>query len=327
MVTTSDFLKNSTLIKYNYKEFEKQHYSTTKQIKLVDDDSCIKWLNTYGNNYLESFKEVIAQNNLDNFLVKLLTENHYNKVIELDNVFFVAIKILTTDKTTFSTQQMLFILSKDFLWSIQEKEGDYFEWIRERLKNGKGTIKSNKVDYLFFLILESVIDNYEIIFQKLADLNDELFITSKIKPTPEFTSLIELRKQEMYNFKKAARALRDVVVKLEKIATVHLKTKYFSELKEQANHLIYDVDSELQELESKINLVFSIQGHQLNEIMKMLTVFSVIFIPLTFLAGVYGMNFENMPELKFKYGYFVLLAVMAGIFVFIIWYFRKRKWF
>ena len=105
------------------------------------------------------------------------------------------------------------------------------------------------------------------------------------------------------------------------------EVKYFSELKEQTTNLISNIDFELQELESKINLIFSIQGHRLNEVMKTLTILSVIFIPLTFLAGIYGMNFENIPELKFKYSYFILLAAMVIITLISVWYFKRKKWF
>ena len=103
--------------------------------------------------------------------------------------------------------------------------------------------------------------------------------------------------------------------------------KYFSELKEQTNNLVSNIDFELQELESKINLIFSIQGHRLNEVMKTLTILSVIFIPLTFLAGIYGMNFENIPELKIKNGYFILLGVMVLVTLISVWYFKRKKWF
>ena len=107
----------------------------------------------------------------------------------------------------------------------------------------------------------------------------------------------------------------------------NFNTKYFSELKEQTNNLIANIDFELQELESKINMIFSIQGHRLNEVMKTLTILSVIFIPLTFLAGIYGMNFANMPELNWKYGYFLILGLMLVITIISVWYFKKKKWF
>ena len=121
--------------------------------------------------------------------------------------------------------------------------------------------------------------------------------------------------------------LEATITKLEKMEIDGFEVKYFSELKEQTTNLISNIDFELQELESKINLIFSIQGHRLNEVMKTLTILSVIFIPLTFLAGIYGMNFENMPELKFKYSYFILLAAMVIITLISVWYFKRKKWF
>jgi magnesium transporter len=213
------------------------------------------------------------------------------------------------------------------LWSIQEHEGDYFDWIRERLAENKGIVRKKKTDYLLFLLLESIIDNYQETYQKYAEISADKLDSTFIKPTPEFTSLVEKRKQELFNFKKATLSLRDTIIKLEKIEIDNFDVKYFSELKEQTNNLISNIDFELQELESKINLIFSIQGHRLNEVMKTLTILSVIFIPLTFLAGIYGMNFENIPELKFKYGYFILLGIMVLITIISIWYFKRKKWF
>ena len=178
-----------------------------------------------------------------------------------------------------------------------------------------------------FLLLESIVDNYLETYQKNAAISSDQLDISRVKPTPEFTSLVEKRKQELFNFKKATLSLRDVVMKLEAIEIKGFYKKYFSELKEQINNLLTNIDFELQELESKINLIFSIQGHRLNEVMKTLTILSVIFIPLTFLAGIYGMNFENMPELKFQYGYFLLLGLMFLISLFIVLYFKRKKWF
>jgi magnesium transporter len=222
---------------------------------------------------------------------------------------------------------MIFIVSADFLWSIQEKKGDYFNWIRQRLEGNKGIVRKKKTDYLLFLLLESIIDNYQSTYQENAALNSDKLSAVNIKPTPEFTSLVEKRKQELFNFKKATMSLKDTIVKLEKIEIDGFNVKYYSELKEQTNNLISNIDFELQELESKINLIFSIQGHRLNEVMKTLTILSVIFIPLTFLAGIYGMNFENIPELKSENGYFILLGTMVIISVISIWYFKRKKWF
>lgn len=321
-------IKHINLIKYSAERFEKQEFSAVADINIIEKDGLTKWLNIYGINHQSEFREIIQNNKLDDFLIKLLIdEEHPNKVIELDEVLFIAIRVLKDEYTVFDSEQMIFIASTDFIWSIQEKRGDYFEWIRERIETNKGLVRKKKAHYLLFLILESIIDNYQSIYQKSADFISSKIELSKIKSTPEFTALIEKRKQELFNFKKASSSLRDTIVKMEKVQLIHKKSKYFAELKEQSINLNNDIDFELKELESKINLIFSIQGHRLNEVMKTLTIFSVIFIPLTFLAGIYGMNFKNMPEYGYKYGYFILLGVMLFIAALTIWYFIKKKWF
>jgi len=324
----TDFLDNSSLISYSAKNFEKKKYSAISEIIFSGKAIDIKWLNTYGIQFQTAYREIIHQNKLDDFLIKLLAdEEHPNKVILLDNLLFVTTRVLITENNQLESEQMVFVVSTDFLWSIQEKKGDYFNWIRERLETNKGIVRKKKADYLLFLLLESIIDNYQETYLNNAALSADKLNATSIKPTPEFTSLVEKRKQELFNFKKATISLRDTVIKLEKIKIKDFNSMYFSELKEQTNNLITNIDFELQELESKINLIFSIQGHRLNEVMKTLTILSVIFIPLTFLAGIYGMNFENIPELKSKYGYFILLIVMAVISILSVWYFKRKKWF
>ena len=324
----NEFLDNTSIISYSTQNHEKADFSTISEIVFSENEATTKWLNTYGIQFHNAFKEVINQNKLDDFLIKLLNDkDHPNKVIILDDLLFITTRVLITDSQKLDSEQMIFVVSKNFLWSIQEKPGDYFGWIRERLEENKGIVRKKKADYLLFLLLESIIDNYQDTYQQNAELSSHKLNSTHIKPTPEFTSLVEKRKQELFNFKKAALSLRDTIVKLEKIEIDGFEVKYFSELKEQTLNLISNIDFELQELESKINLIFSIQGHRLNEVMKTLTILSVIFIPLTFLAGIYGMNFENIPELKLKYGYFILLGIMVIITILSVWYFKRKKWF
>jgi magnesium transporter len=324
----NEFLDNTSIISYSAQNYEKTDFSAISEILFSENKAATKWLNTYGIQFHNAYKDVIIQNKLDDFLIKLLNDkDHPNKVILLDNLLFVTTRILITESQKLDSEQMIFIVSTDFLWSIQERSGDYFGWIRERLEGNKGIVRKKKADYLLFLLLESIIDNYQDTYQENAELSSDKLRSANIKPTPEFTSLVEKRKQELFNFKKAALSLRDTIVKLEKIEIDGFDVKYFSELKEQTLNLISNIDFELQELESKINLIFSIQGHRLNEVMKTLTILSVIFIPLTFLAGIYGMNFENIPELKFKYGYFILLGIMVLVTIVSVWYFKRKKWF
>jgi magnesium transporter len=324
----NEFLDNTSIINYSKNSYDKTNFSAISEIKLKENPETTKWINTYGIVYQEAYRKIIYQNKLDDFLVKLLSDKeHPNKVILLDNLLFVTTRVLITGSHKFDSEQMIFIVSLNFLWSIQEKPGDYFNWIRERLEGNKGIVRKKKADYLLFLLLESIVDNYQETYQENAELSADKLNSTDIKPTPEFTSLVEKRKQELFNFKKATMGLKDTVVKLEKLEIDGFDVKYFSELKEQTSNLISNIDFELQELESKINLIFSIQGHRLNEVMKTLTILSVVFIPLTFLAGIYGMNFENIPELKFKYGYFILIGIMVLVTIISVWYFKRKKWF
>ncbi len=210
--------------------------------------------------------------------------------------------------------------------SIQEKPGDYFQHIRDRITENKGIVRRKKADYLLYLIIDAIIDNYYNAYEKLTQKLEELKDLTKVKPNLDYAMQIEENKQNLFVLKKAISSLREAISKLEKVELENFEPHYFSELKEQANFLIDDIDFDLQQLESSINLIFNMQNHKLNDVMKTLTILSVIFIPLTFLAGIYGMNFENIPELKFKYAYYVLLTVMVLIGVGSFIYFKRKKW-
>lgn len=323
----NDFLQNTTLITYSSQHFEQRDCQAIEALVFESADERIRWLNTYGLTHHSAFNQVIKQNQFDDFLITLLREEeHTNKVIELDNLLFIALKVLKTEQTAFASEQMLFVMSPNLLWSMQESVGTYFEWIRQRQKSGKGLSRRKNVDYLLFLLIQSLVDNYELTFEQLTDDSLKNLQLSEIDPTPEFTAQVETQKQHLSNLKKATLSLRNTLVKLEKAKSVPLENKYFTELKEQANNLITDIDFELQELDSKMNLIFAIQSHRLNEVMRILTVISVLFIPLTFFAGIYGMNFEYIPELKWRYGYFILLGLMFCMTTGIVMYFRHRKW-
>lgn len=323
-----DFFNSTSLIEYSKENYKSNPITSIEEIDFGTENKNIRWLNTYGTHHKKEFKTIIASSLLDDFLLKLIAEEkHPNKVLELDNALFVTIKVLKTETKNFQTEQMFFVLTPHFLWSIQEQKGDYFEWIRERIRENKGIVRNKKTDYLLFLILESIIDNYEDAYDKISSSMETLNQGMDVKPTPEFTQNIEKEKNILITFKKAATSLRDIITKLEKVEQQKINKKFYSELSTQIHNLLNSIDFDLQEMESKINLIFSIQGHRLNEVMKTLTIFSVIFIPLTFLAGIYGMNFENIPELKTHNGYFILLGVMVFVTLVSVYYFRKKKWF
>ncbi|WP_222984519.1 CorA family divalent cation transporter [Flagellimonas meishanensis] len=323
----TEFENNTWVINYSQESYYNRKFSLEADGRLSKGDKTITWVNTYGLDFPEEFRKMVLGNELDDFLLRLLLNpNLGNKVIELEDQLFLAARILKTEDNELEAEQMFFVVAKDFVWCIQEKQGDHFDWIRKRIFDNKGIIRKKKADYLLFFILETIVNNYKQKYEEMV-IMDDLVYTTKQEPTPQFMVEVEQKKAIIHQFKKAGHGLRDVVVKLESVEVKGFQNKYFSELREQVNGLLNEIESDIQELESQINLFFSIQGHRLNEVMKTLTIFSVIFIPLTFLAGIYGMNFENIPELKWAHGYFVLLGIMIFVAVVTIIIFKRKKWF
>lgn len=323
-----DVLRQMAAFEYNVADYHRREFSVISEVELTVNSDFVKWLNIYGLQHKEAFKSIIRQNKLDDFLVNLLLDDdHRNKVIELDNCIFMTLKTIHYKNDDFISEQMFFIASPTFLWSIQEIKGDYFGHIRERIMQNKGVVRKKNADYLLYLVIEAIIDNYFEAYETLIANMSHFKDLDNVKPSPEFAVKLENNKQDLFELKKAISSLRDAIGRLDKIELENFETNYFSELREQANYMIDDIDFDLQQLESSINLMFNIQSHRLNEVMKTLTILSAIFIPLTFLAGIYGMNFIDMPELKAENGYYKLMAVMGGLTILIILYFTKKGWF
>jgi magnesium transporter len=322
-----NYLTQTSMIEFNLEESSVRNFKAIADIILVPERDTIQWLNTYGLQFSLQTKKIINNNHLDDFLINLLIEEeHRNKVIELDDSIFMTFRTIHYVDNKFITEQMMFVTSPGYVWSIQEKKGDYFQHIRERISENKGIVRKKNADYLLYLIVEAIIDNYYTAYDKLTINVNKLKDLANVKPSPTFAIDIENNKQNLFILKKAVSSLREAITKLEKIELKDFEENYFSELKEQASFLIDDIDFDLQQLESSINLIFNMQSHRLNEVMKTLTILSVIFIPLTFLAGIYGMNFDNIPELHSENGYYILLSVMAVVAVGCVIYFKRKNW-
>ena len=324
---TNKFLINTSSIIYSKDSINLIEPKDITEVLFNHNDNNA-WINTYGINYLEDFNEVISKNGLDDFLTLLIKENkHRNKTIELDSTMFLAINTVHFKNNIFTTEQMMFIVGKNFIWSIQEKHGDYFDDIRFRLRENKGLVRKKTSDYLLFLILDAIIDNYTVAFEKLNKKMVGIRDLSSVNPDQENVLDIERLKQQFFQLKKAITSLRDAIFKLEKSEIDGIETRYYIEAKEQAQYLIDDIDFDLSQLESILNLIFNLQNNRLNQVMKTLTIFSVIFIPLTFLAGIYGMNFDELPGSKSEYGfyYFILASfLITGLAIFMI---KRKNWF
>lgn len=274
---------------YNQDQFEHHEIEDLSLVQFKGYPNQVIWFNVYGLEHA-AIPEVIAQNHLDEFLINLTKEdNHRNKVIELDNCFFFSLKTPAhIEKEQCIFEQLLVVVSKNdgYIWTLQELQGDHFEHIRERITKNVGIVRKKSSDYLFYLLLEAVIDNYYTVYERLSENNKRYKDFANVRATPAFAAQVETNRTALWQIKKTASALRDALTRLEALEFPNFNPKYLIELKEQISYLNDAIDYSGQQLESSINLIINIQNNRLNEVMRTLTIFSVLFIPLTFIAGI-----------------------------------------
>lgn len=225
--------------------------------------------------------------------------------------------------------QISFVLGKNFLISFQNRSSDHFPDVRDRIEKKRGKIRFKGPDFLLFRMLEAIIDNFfevlETISESIQQLENKLIRMND----SGILRAIEEEKRKLVELRNTVLPLKDVTSRLEKLDSVYLSVDnrhYFADLKENCLAVLEEVDAQKQILEGMSNLYYAVQGQRMNEIMKMLTVVSSIFIPLTFIAGIYGMNFENMPELKWEYGYGLVIIAMIAVALGMMYYFVRKGW-
>jgi magnesium transporter len=309
-----------------------------KKLKVIEeaftyvDENTITWINLNGLNNTEQIEQLGQHYKLHPLIIEdIASTNQRPKVDEYDDYLFVVLKMLYFDKDQqLKIEHVSFVLGSNYVLSFQESEGDVFDSIRDRLRTGKGRVRSLGADYLLYLFMDAIVDNYFSLIETFGDkielLEDNLFDKNLEN---NITADIQILKREILRIRRAVYPLREVVNKLEKNENefVHEKTSHY--LRDLYDHIIQvseSIDIYREMIWGLMDMYMSTISNKMNEVMKVLTIMASIFIPLTFLAGIYGMNFENIPELKFQNGYYVLLGTMLLIFLGMIYYFKRKKW-
>jgi magnesium transporter len=226
-------------------------------------------------------------------------------------------------------ETITFILGKNYLISFQEQSSDHFTDVRDRIENARGKIRTKHADFLLFRLLEAIIDNYFEVIENIADKIAELDSIILTRNGQNILKEIEVEKRKLIELRKIAQPMRDITYQLQSADSNLIEQSnklYFRNLKDSCLTVLDEIDANKQILEGMANLYYAVQGQRMNEIMKVLTIVSSIFIPLTFIVGVYGMNFENMPELKYKNGYYTVVGIMFLIGLILLGYFIRRGW-
>lgn len=297
----------------------------------------VNWLNVHGLNNIEVIKSVGDYLKVDNFMLgDILNTSKRTKLDEYHDVLFFNIKSLlpVENSDNINVEQISFLLKNGILVSFQEKRSDFFTHIRERIRTHSGIVREKKADYLLYLLLDAVMENFYITIENEEDRVEELINISKTSTSPEILEQIEKHRDNFNFLKRSIIPLRDSLYSIKSMKddnvfnSIELENySFFDRLHQKCLELLEQIEYDSASLDSASNFYFSTQNHKLNEVMKTLTVVSVFFMPLTFIVGVYGMNFDNMPELHWEYGYFIILGFMLLLLLGMIYYFKKKKWY
>jgi magnesium transporter len=244
---------------------------------------------------------------------------------------FLTLKMLSFGRTEteISTDQTSIVLGKNYVLTFEEREGDVFDPVRERIRTGRGRIRSLGSDYLAYALIDAIVDNYFVILEKLGEKLEDL--TNEVVGGRGGRTLatIYLLKRELIYLRKAVWPLREAISALYRGGTALIaetSEPYLRDLYDHTIQIIDTIESLRDLLSGMLDIYLSSASNRLSQVMKVLTMIATVFIPLTFIAGVYGMNFKYMPELEWRWGYPFVWLVMVGLAVTMLILFRRKRW-
>lgn len=329
--------KWSDQIKISVLDFDKENFSEIKNINVEDcfsykNSNTESWINIDGLHNIETISKIGDFYELHPLLMEdVLNTHHRPKVEQFDNCLFITLKMngISLNKKTIISEQVSFILGNKWLISFQEKEGDIFEDIRNRMRNKVGNIRLYGTDYLLYRLIDTIVDNYFYVTEYFNDVIEKLEEKVLISTSKETLREIQHLKKMLLNFRKSINPLREAIIILQKDNTLFIEERTTRYLRDVYEHIIQvndSIDTLRDMLGGIMDLYLSSESNKMNQIMKVLTIIATIFIPLTFVAGIYGMNFENMPELKWEYGYLGVWILMIIVIFLMLFFFRKKRW-
>ena len=315
--------------KDQYIEKELNNIEETFDFKHSDS---VTWINLNGLNHVNDIEKLGTHYEIHPLVLEdIVNISQRPKIDEYDDYLFVVLKMLYYDKDeSIISEQVSFILGKNYVLSFQEAEGDVFDSVRDRIKHSKGRIRSMKSDYLLYTLMDAIIDHYfsviEILGDKIEDFETDIFLGNIDN---SINKDIRDLKKEILRVRRAIFPLREVISRIEKYEghLIQKKTKnYYRDIYDHLIQVSENIDIYREMIWSLMDMYMTTISNKMNEVMKVLTIMASIFIPLTFIAGIYGMNFEYIPELQYKYSYFILWGVMIVLFIGMVIYFKRKKW-
>jgi len=306
---------------------------TVKEVSEFQHKDTVTWINVDGIHNTSIMQEITTVFNLDTLVMaEVLNTDARPRIIEYDNCVLITIKMLRLDDKAGKTliENLSLILTKSVIISFQEQRGDVFEPVRERIRRQKKRIRNGGTDYLTFALLDIVVDNYLYVISILGEKIETLEERLLLNPHQNIINEINNYKRELNFLRKSIKPAKEMIFSLIKTESEFITEStyvHFKELEDNISQANDATDNYREILSDQLNIYHTTISSKLNDIMKFLTVFSVIFIPLTFIAGIYGTNFEYVPELSYKYSYFIMWLVMIIVAIGMLIFFKRKNWF
>ena len=320
------------IIDYDEAQFQEKEAKTVEECFPFKDKLTVTWINIDGIHQVDIIEKIGNHFNIHPLVLEdIVNTGQRPKMEDFVNYIFIVLKMLYYDETESKTkaEQVSIILGSNFVISFQESEGDVFDPIRERIRNDRGRIRKLGADYLAYALIDTIVDNYFIILEKLGEKIEDIEEELVTNPAVETLQTIHSLKREMIFLRKSVWPLREVISRLERWESPLIDKSLDIYLRDVYDHTIQVIDSIetfRDMLSGLLDIYLSSVSNRMNEIMKVLTIIATIAIPLTVITGIYGMNFQFMPELQWQWSYPLVLLAMLTLGILMIRYFRRKKW-
>jgi len=322
-----------TIIDYDEATVQEREVKTIEECFVFRDKPTVTWINLDGVHRIDMVEKLGDCFGFHPLVLEDILNTVQRPKMEIyGDYIYIVLKMLHVGDPShpIEMEQVSLILGSNFVISFQEgKEGDVFNPVRERIRNGKGLIRKMGSDYLAYTLLDTVVDNYFLILERMGEAVE--LLEEELLTHPSHRTLQEIRKfrNEMISVRRAVWPLREVVGSLGRRESPLIRETTEIYLRDVYDHTIQVMDAletYREMLSGMLDIYLSSISNRLNSVMKVLTIIATIFMPLTFIAGIYGMNFKYMPELEWRWGYPAVWLVVAGIGISMLIYFKKKKW-
>lgn len=321
-----------TIIDYNETQFQIKSPVSCEECYPFKDKPSVSWINIDGIHQGDVIEKIGVHFGLHPLLLEdIMNTDQRPKMEDYDSYLFVVLKMLTINPSgnDVASEQISLVLGQNFVISFQEKEGDIFDVIRERIKNNKGRIRKSGADYLAYSLIDAIVDNYFLVLETIGDRVESLEDELVSNPTESTLRAIHQLKREMLFLRKSVWPLREVISSLEKSESELVKEHtelYLRDIYDHTIHVIDSIETFRDVLSGMLEIYLSSLSHKMNRVMKTLTIIATIFMPLTFLVGIYGMNFNHIPYADRHWGFYSVWGMSFMVAAVMLIYFKVRKW-